>query len=545
MNVKTLENYSVGSTLKIKENGVLVDYLIVHRGNPDPEMYDASCDGVWLRRKDIPEKRAYSSDYTTGSGYYYRSLLKSYLDNEFINRYSPSIQALIKTVKIPHITRVGTGTYDKDVAKLDKGLECKLFLLSANELGYTNGDHSGFYPYDGDRLSYYGNNDFDSSKKKRQLKFGDYYLDYFTRSAYTSNCPWIINDEGSTDSALPFPNTELGFVPVMIMPYDARVDADTSEIIGYTVASITASGAIMQGQIIQISWSEIEIPLTYVLERKADTDEDWTQVYSGAETSYEDAAGDWTSVQYRVKAGDGTDFGDYTVSGTVQVLPASTLAISGEDADLGYITTDLRYTVLTDTGKRIALSCEVNGQTIATVEVENGFSATIPVIDLPTGAGSIALQAGIQADSGLVTATRTWKYCKPAVAFPASGGPAQLAQDGKNVFPPTLAECVRVPAVFGGDLGKALELLLPLLGMAAMAVGSYDGTGTFGEDSPNSLTFAFTPQLVIVSGGGQSLTLSGDSITENSVTWHSDSAETQMNRSGVTYTYAAIGKAGA
>lgn len=40
--ISTLE---VGTLVKINENGAPVEYLIVNQGNPDPSMYDASCDG--------------------------------------------------------------------------------------------------------------------------------------------------------------------------------------------------------------------------------------------------------------------------------------------------------------------------------------------------------------------------------------------------------------------------------------------------------------------------------------------------------------------
>lgn len=54
-------NLSVGSVIQLNENGSPVDYMVVHQGNPDPEMYDASCDGTWVLRKDILEERAWSS----------------------------------------------------------------------------------------------------------------------------------------------------------------------------------------------------------------------------------------------------------------------------------------------------------------------------------------------------------------------------------------------------------------------------------------------------------------------------------------------------
>ena len=41
-----LGDMAVGSTVKIKVNGTLTDFIIVHQGNPDPGIYDASCDGT-------------------------------------------------------------------------------------------------------------------------------------------------------------------------------------------------------------------------------------------------------------------------------------------------------------------------------------------------------------------------------------------------------------------------------------------------------------------------------------------------------------------
>lgn len=42
---------------------------------------------------------------------------------------------------------------------------------------------------------------------------------------------------------------------------------------------------------------------------------------------------------------------------------------------------------------------------------------------------------------------------------------------------------------------------LPLSG-AQIETGSYVGTGTYGEDNPNSLTFSFTPKLLFITSGG-------------------------------------------
>ena len=50
MAVQKLGDVAVGTVVKLKENGVAQDYLVVHQGLPS-SMYDASCNGTWLLRK--------------------------------------------------------------------------------------------------------------------------------------------------------------------------------------------------------------------------------------------------------------------------------------------------------------------------------------------------------------------------------------------------------------------------------------------------------------------------------------------------------------
>ena len=47
----TIGTKAVGSIVKIKINGVLTDFIIVHQGLPGA-MYDSSCDGTWVLMKD-------------------------------------------------------------------------------------------------------------------------------------------------------------------------------------------------------------------------------------------------------------------------------------------------------------------------------------------------------------------------------------------------------------------------------------------------------------------------------------------------------------
>lgn len=325
------------------------------------------------------------------------------------------------------------------------------------------------------------------------------------------------------------------------------------QILPYTVDKITAPSQVMEGQQVPVSWSSVAAANTYVLERKSSA-ADWDQIYSGADTQFTDTPeGGWTSVQYRVKAGKDGTFGGYTTSPEIPVISASALVISGQDGDLGTLTNDVPYTVSSDTGNPITVERFVNGSLVARVTVESGFAYSIPVMELPTGAGTIKLVCSVTPSSGgPVTATRIWGYTKAVVQFPEEGGPAVLQQDGKKVLPITLAECIKVPVNWGGSLDKSLELLLPLLNTAVMATGSYTGTGTFGQDNPNELSFTFDPEIVIVSGASGSITISnkepsgGQSdgyIQNQKSTWYSTSAAKQLNVQGEQYSYWAVGKA--
>ena len=98
------------------------------------------------------------------------------------------------------------------------------------------------------------------------------------------------------------------------------------------------------------------------------------------------------------------------------------------------------------------------------------------------------------------------------------------------------------------------------IGAANVTVGSYTGTGTYGADHPNSLTFSFEPKIVIIQCDDN---VNGIATTfirgcyydkSNSVGYVSWSGKTmnwyatgsnapaiQLNMSGLTYRYVAIG----
>lgn len=213
-----------------------------------------------------------------------------------------------------------------------------------------------------------------------------------------------------------------------------------------------APKAAMQGQSLPVSWSSIEAEL-YILERSADGGE-WHQVYGGVGLEYADTTGEWERVQYRVKGLTGGVGGEYETTGTVTVLPDAAVAITGTNEDLGEVAADLSYTVLTNTGKPIRVTQNCSDSDVRHLTLAHGEETLIPVLDLLTGTGTITIEAKVEAEDGEEAAVRTWTYTKPAPAFPNAGSTAQLTQDGKPVWPATLAEAVRTTR------GKPLDQVL-------------------------------------------------------------------------------------
>lgn len=323
--------------------------------------------------------------------------------------------------------------------------------------------------------------------------------------------------------------------------------------------TLTVPQQLMQGQQATVNWTAIEGADSYTLQRKANTDSDWTQVYSGTALTFSETVGTWTTVQYRVQAVfDGTP-GGWATSAEIPVVSASALVISGQDGDLGTLVNDVPYSISTDTGNQITATITVNGAVIFSGTVGNSTAGVIPVLDLINGEGTIVIEASVTASSGPVSAVRTWTYTKTMMTFPNAGSIAELTKDGKVMWPETLAEAVRIPG------GKTLDQVMGF--PCQIYTGSYVGTGTYGQSNPNELTFPFTPKLwgvigsekkeyydvpqnwllipwgytnkpVEWAGTGQIIA----SYTENTVSYYSNAgASAQNNTTGYVYYYVAIG----
>lgn len=78
-----LKNKAVGSTVWLKRNGTPTSFVVVHQGNPDPALYDSSCDGSWLMAQQALTTRSFHTTAAIGSSNYGASALHTWLQNEF------------------------------------------------------------------------------------------------------------------------------------------------------------------------------------------------------------------------------------------------------------------------------------------------------------------------------------------------------------------------------------------------------------------------------------------------------------------------------
>ena len=208
-------NEDVGDIIQLRENLVPVDYIVVHQGLPS-SMYDASCDGTWLLRKDIAENRSWDSG---SSNVLETSDIQAYLNGDWMNRYDPDVVQAIKQVKIPYRQNGGSDGTDRNGAN---GLSCKIFLLSSKEVGWDSSDNQ-YFPNDGAKLSYFLDGTGSSANRKRVATLNGSATDWWLRSPNTNNTDsvWNVYSSGGYNS---WPvNISRGMRPALVLPSDFRI----------------------------------------------------------------------------------------------------------------------------------------------------------------------------------------------------------------------------------------------------------------------------------------------------------------------------------
>ena len=377
-----LGNKAVGSIVKLKENGTLVDYLVVHQGRPS-SIYDASCDGVWLLRKDIAENRVWAANNVNKLE---SSDIQTYLNGTWINRYDAAIRAAIKQVKIPYRKNGGSGGTTQNGAN---GLSCKIFLLSGPEVNYV---HTYIDTGEGAVLAYFKNCVTNNADPKRVAYLNGSATHWWLRSPntnYTSGV-WYVNSSGNCGA--PYASSTYGVRPALILPSSLLVSDDGSvstNTAPTTPSSISVPGSIQGGSTITVSWgasTDAESNLEgYILERSTDGGKSWSQVYQGNSRSTTNTVAFGTaSVMYRVKAYDSDGLASgYKTSSAVTVInnnaPTTPNGITVPNTVLGGAALTITWGAATDQDGNLSgysLERQVDGGSWSVVYTGNTMSYT-------------------------------------------------------------------------------------------------------------------------------------------------------------------------
>lgn len=307
---------AVGSKVQLKLGGVKKNFIVVHQGKPS-SLYDASCEGTWLLQEDIQETRQWQS---TNVNKLESSEIQSYLNGTYLGLFEANIQAQIKQVKIPYRQNGGSGGTDRSGAN---GLSCKIFLLSAKEVGFSD----TYIPNDGAKLDYF--NSGNGADTKRVAKYNGSATYWWLRSPHTlsTNGVWYVSSDGQCNNR--YASYTYGVRPALVLPSSLLVSDDGSvstNTAPTTPASITVPENIQGGSTITVQWTastDAENNLEgYVVERSTNGGTSWSQIYQGSALSTTNTVPAGTqTVMYRVKSYDSEGLSSsYKTSSQITVI---------------------------------------------------------------------------------------------------------------------------------------------------------------------------------------------------------------------------------
>lgn len=232
----TLNDKNIGDIVRIKENGVAVNFIIIHKGQ-GLSVYSSVTDGVWLLREEAYPERIIYSVGGSDPCEYSSSNIHEWLNNGYLSFIDQKIRAVIKDVVIPYTNQSGI------VINASKGLSCRVFSLSGSEVGLYQYRNSN----DGRSLSFFSE---DTSKGGSTVTNGK-RICYATVNGKNFAVSWItrnsIDEDPENTDCISYPPVEVSgngryspscigvndwaewsyYVrPAFILPYDLAVNSD-------------------------------------------------------------------------------------------------------------------------------------------------------------------------------------------------------------------------------------------------------------------------------------------------------------------------------
>ena len=347
----TLGSKAEGSIIKLKENGVLVEFYIAKQN------YESGLNGagrVLVVRKDCYDQRQW---HRSNVNAYASSAIDSWLNGTYKNLLDANIRTAMGTTKI-HYT---PGNNNWNVTTLSRAV----FLLSATELGLSHTHMNA----EGTALS----STVVNLLKIAKLNGSAVYQ--WTRSPhtyYTDNA-WFLGAGTGND----YCSHTYGSRPTFTLPSSLYVSDDGSVSVNTapgTPSSISYPTSINGGSTITVSWgasTDKESNLEgYILERSTNGGTSWSQSYQGnARSTTNNVAFGTASVMYRVRAYDteGLKSGWKTGSNVTVVnnrAPSAPGSITVPAAVRGGATLPISWTRATDSDNNLSgyeLERSVNG----------------------------------------------------------------------------------------------------------------------------------------------------------------------------------------
>ncbi len=519
-----LGDQDVGSIVKLKEDGVLQNYIIVHKGNPDPEIYDESCDGVWLLRQDVIITMAWNNDEQDNMVCDWAlSEIKPWLKETMEGKFQSEIQNAIKTVGIPYQKKKATAGYDIVIKHYSK-----FFLLSILEVGGTN----QVTLKDGKKLAYFDVTD--EVDEKRIANYQGNPENWWLRTPYTLTSPYQITWKGGIGHDIL--DYERGIRPAMILPTTLFVKDDGEITVNKapsTPSSIKVPSTIRAGKEITISWgasTDSEGNLKgYELERKLDAGS-WTSVYSGSSLSATDTVPAGTnSVTYRVKAYDSLGLeSSYNTSAAMGVINNKAPVIASETGqDLGEKNEpfSFTYTITDADNDSVTVKEWLDGKEkrsyTATLGQDETFSVAAYYGKIANGKHTLK----VTASDGSATAEKVWTFIKRIPGGEIRNLALLEALKSIKTGPEVINNLTSTSttSALSANQGKVLKGLIDDVNSSIadlqVVTGTYTGTGV----GSKTISLGFQPKVVIAArlgelwdDGSASMALRGYSAGYNS-----------------------------
>lgn len=342
MSAVALGTKAIGEIVKMNVDGVLTDFVIVHKGKPS-EIYDDSCNGIWVRSNVAIERDGigylcYNRDYET------TDLHVKYM-SQFITRLDENIRPFVNWVKIPY----GSGKDKVTIKTGADGLLCQAFALSFYEMGFAKSSECEAV-VDGVKLDYF---DYTNSRSDKRVvtSYSGSTQSYHTRtptnstsssSDYLPNLICYVKHDGSparknSDSAVMY-----YYCPAMVLSNDLFVSDDGTLTTNQppTIPADISYGSPRAGRPLTLTTSGATDPendaVQYVWESRTDADV-YHQIGVTTEGTITDTVPtSGNTYQARVKAVDAKGSESGYMTGAQKAISYNTdPVISGADQDLG------------------------------------------------------------------------------------------------------------------------------------------------------------------------------------------------------------------